>query len=606
MPEPAVESTQPTRSRARAVANAAALIWLFLPAVVIARGASSLIDIRMDIIRWLIGILAFVTVLAVVLPLVGRIAGYVILAVLAVYCTLCTLLAAYRAWMHERLDVAFVISWPAAALKTFWIEAGPLRAVLIAVALVVIAALFGWSLRTLAGVDRVGLSRSRGIIVAVVFIVALASVGGTHATLMQEYETFALTAEPLPPPLVFDYSPFDLAGATDNVVFLQEESINAIAMNGERVVDGHAFNGDYLPGTRDVARHGILFPYFWAHDIVTHRAQETILCGSVRNFRHEYVDTQSPRTTPCMPELFKKAGYRTIFLSAYEDGTFYHTDAFMNRIGFDELHFADFMRDDDPRSVWGFDEAPYYKRALAYIRKRFRPDEKLFIYIATSANHAGFARGPERETIYYTLPVEKQLTQYLWSARKQDAALSDFYADYRSTVSTWKPTHLFIVADHSFPLGMYGRSMPQSGVSVDNFLTMCMYVPPESRAGEYAVGTKMEHLFGQSDLMPTLSELLTHKPRQNSIVPFMKREPAAAGAPYEPCYVMTQPYGGGFVFIARGRKGYVYGNVANTITTFDLLENPTRQVATNVERDVSYAHFEAKYGCRRYHRHARS
>ncbi|MEA2569200.1 MAG: hypothetical protein QOI24_1201 [Acidobacteriota bacterium] len=576
----------------------AAAVWLFLPSALVAAAGADAAELRLGVMRWFVTTFLFLILLSLLRRYVGRVAWILLLSAWSLYATLCILLAAYQAQFGSPIDIGFVLASPIDSLRTLLVETGNFGALLVLAGLLALMFLNGASLSQLAASTDDQTSRLAAVAALVLLLPAFFYLGAPHKMLLAEYALSSLSAPIDVPPILTDYSKFDLRGAGENVVLTQLESLNAIAVNGELAVNGHLWNGNYLPGTTQLRPRSIYFPYLWAHDVFTNHGQQSLLCGVIRNFDPAYY-RQSEPLGPCLPELFRRAGYKTVFLSSYPDGRFYNTDAFMKGVGFEDIRFADFMQPGDPVTAWGSPEKIFLRRAYDYLHSHYKPDEKLFIYLAMCAHHAGFTRSAADDRSWFTDTSEKQISAYLASAQLQDASLVDLYNLNEQFSSGGRPTHLIVVPDHGFPLGLYGARMPQQGATIDNFLTTCLYIPPDSRRAEFAEGSRVEQIFGQSDLVPTIAELVTHKPHQNSFVPFIRTKPAPAEN-YEPCQVMTQPYSGGFVSVAHGLRTYLYSMQQHTITAYEIQLHPIRQRELWVRRHVRFRDFEAEYGCRRY------
>lgn len=517
---------------------------------------------------------------------------------LGVYCVPCVTLAVVRvrpyiAWR----DIEFVLAAPGDSARTFLEMSGPAGIIAAVVAVVLAALPFSASI---AAVGR-ELERSAwpaplllGITLSLAATFTL--IGAPHARLSKYPKEYIAAGGIMP---VVAKQPRLRFTRGESVFIVQMESVNGLLMNGDYVVDGKTLTGNFLPGMQRLAPRGISIPYFWGHDILTHRGQQAILCGAVRNLHVPYFDEAVPRTTDCLPELFRREGYRTVFLSNYWDGSFSGIETFMKRIGFRDLHFADFMKPNDPVSVWGFDERAFFTRAFDYLESRYGRDEKLFVYLAISSHHAGFTRERGSDLKWFlTADRHKRISQYLESARIQDESLLTFYQRFQRF--TGGNAHAFFVADHGFPLGLYGGTMPGHGSTIDNYLTPFLYLPPAGRASEFALGRKLDDVvYAQSDLLPTIAELLTEQPHQNSMVPFMKREPAVR-ADYEPCQVMVQPLDDRVIIIARGKNVYEYSGVTYKLREYRLTTKPVRQVLVSQRDNVTFAEFDRAYGCKRY------
>ena len=579
-----------------------AVVWLFLPSILVAAAGTDTKELRHGVASWFIATLVFVLLFSLAKRFVGRIPWLILLSAYAVYTLLCVVLAWYQYKFGLPLDVGFVLSSPANSLRTFLVEARVIGTIIVVGLLCAILVAYGASM-SVAARQAVLDTKSwwAGTAMLLALMPAMFYVGGPHSLLLPEYALNPRQFEIRIPSIVPDYSAFDLSGAHESVVITQLESVNALAVNGELVADGRAYPGNYLPGTTQLRSRGVFFPHFWNHGVFTHHGQQAILCGVVQHFPMGfYQPTQS--SPPCLPELFRRAGYKTVFLSSYPEGGFFNTDRFMSRIGFEDVRFADFMQPQDQRAVWGYAEKTFFQRAYAYLNRRYKPEEKLFVYFALCAHHAGFSRDIDHDHVWFTAPPQTQVEQYLASAKIQDASLVDLYK-LNEEFARRRPTHLIVVPDHSYPMGLYGSRMAQVGASIDNFLTTFFYIPPDGRMPEFAVGSTVEQLYGQADIIPTVAELVTHRARPNSFVPAMKRD-AERRTDYEPCQVMTQLFGGGYLYVAHGMTAFQYNVQKHTVTQYALQLHPMRQRQLAVRRNVLYKDFESQYGCQRYQRAA--
>jgi hypothetical protein len=170
---------------------------------------------------------------------------------------------------------------------------------------------------------------------------------------------------------------------------------------------------------------------------------------------------------------------------------------------------------------------------------------------------------------------DKFAQRYLNSFSSQDYCLSRFFErvePYRDKV------HIILVADHSWPVGLYGGVDAQRGASTEHFLIPMLYLPPRDQADKYRHNVKItEPIVGQSDIPSTVLELLSGKPQGNSFAPLLKKygkdEKTQPPLPetYDDCQVLTQPYDGGIVTVVRkderviyklGGRGYVRTKIA--------------------------------------------
>lgn len=515
-------------------------------------------------------------------------------AAAGVYAVGCVALALFQLGSPLGLDADFALASPSDSLKTLVRMIGWPAAVLSAVAVAGIVAAFAASLKVFAAPLATSPRRRRASAVTLIALVAgVAFIGLPHPYLRTPVSARGgIDIRPAVPP-----SLNPAITRNESVFLVQLESVNALIASDAYVLKGRAVPSDPLTSMRYLAKKGIFFPHFWGPTVLTHRAQETILCGAVRNVHAPFFDQLIPWDGRCLPAMLREAGYKTVFLSSFPDQAFGMTGRFMKRAGFDDIHFADFMKPGDPLTRWGYDEHAFFTRAFEYLRTRYEPDEKLFVYFAVCAHHYGFTRYAKTDANFLLGDEDRRIALYLSSQKVQDESLLTF--DRLSRDFAGGNAHVLYVPDHSIPLGLYGARAPSLGASIDNFVTTFLYVPPESRAAEFALGRTVDEVYAQTDLIPTIAELLSDRPQANSLVPFLRRD-APARYDYERCHVMTQPYAGKHLLVARGDAAYEYHVAMQTLREFRIRHRPMRQELVRETEGVSYEEFERRYGCRRY------
>lgn len=386
----------------------------------------------------------------------------------------------------------------------------------------------------------------------------------------------------------------------ESVFMLQYESGNALALNGRAVVDGTHYSDFYLPVLRSITeRDGIFLPYMWGGGVQTNRGQATILCGIVNDLGDAFSYSPEEITTPCLPEILRKAGYRTVFLSAFWDGGFANTEDFMKKVGFDDVIFAtDLMEEGDPKNSWAYDDCAFYDRVFEYLRKNYPDPRKLFVYVSVGMNHIPF-NPQERYAALHPFPNPSTfIEEYIDSAVEQDHCTARFYEQFQRY--TDERTHLFVLPDHSWPIGINGNTYNERNAYNDNFLIFAAYIPPRARRGEFRIGEQEEGIYGQSDIIPTIFDLLNEKSEQNSFAFALRQGEPRDGAPYEDCHVLAQPYGGAEVAVVRGNEKVIYSVSDHSLISFDLQEDFLEQDPRVIAEDLSYNAFLQAYSCERY------
>ena len=568
-----------------------AVLIVYWPAVPMAVAvADADLPPRAMLLSWSLFVLAAMAAAGFAATL-GRLLVVLVSALLSVYCTLCTALALYRLYTHQWLDLALLTAVPADTLATARLFLGTGTLAAGAAILLAHAAIYTFALTAIAAAAAAEpRARVKTGIATVVLAASLAFTGTPHRDLLIDYSMARRTAGIRP---LVDRTRYAVAPA-EAVFLIQLESLNALAVNREYDIP----TPDGMPVMRALAAEGILLPHMWNHDVQTHRAQQGFLCGAVRNLGMNWFLDQVPFDGDCLPALFRKAGYKTVFLKGVADPHFAGADETMPRIGYSDVRFArDLMHPGDRYDLWGVEERTFFARAFEYLRKTYKPGERLFVHIAVSAHHVGFSRSGKNDADWFRAPHEEQVREYVASAQQQDLALATL--EPLLDELTGGNAHVFIFGDHSYPAGLYGSTQPHIGATIDNFVTPMLYLPPRSRAGEFALGRTIEALHGQSDLLPTLVELTTRRPQPNSLVPFLLRTPPPRFV-YEPCHVMTQPFGYRAVATAHGDRLDVYGFADRCIETFELTHGPLRQKSRGRTCGVAFEEYERRTLCGRY------
>lgn len=583
--QPPPASTEP--SRLRSILAATMLLWPVFPMALALAEA----DIRpwTMLVSWCAFVAATVIVLGFLRNVAGKAAAFGVGIAVSVYCTLCTALAFYRLFTHEWLDLTLLVAMPEDSFDTVraFIGDGGIAALL--ALLLAHAAIYNFGAMAVATVLRVDRRAPvKAFMGAAILLPCVALTGTPHRDLLVDWD--AAGSKPIMDPAVYTIAP------AEHVFLIQLESLNALAVNGEYEVGGKRMDVDGMPVMRRLASEGILFTHIWSPDVQTHRVQQSFLCGALRNLNMAPFFEQIPLEENCLPYLFRRAGYKTVFLKGVEKPSFANANKIMPILGYEDIRFGEIMQPGDTDHIWGYEEEIYFRRAIEYLERTYRNGERLFVHIAVSAHHVSFSR-TSINYHWFTEPRAQQFAEYVASAKEQDAALASLHE--RINRYTGGNAHVFIFGDHSYPVGLYGSTQPQVGATVDNFVTPMLYLPPRARASEFAVGRTINTLHGQTDLAATIAELTSRTPHPNSLVPFMLRTPPAR-FDYERCHVMTQPFGYRTVMIAHGETAYAYSFATRCTETLRLTYDPLRQKPVARECDVHLEDFERRYMCARY------
>lgn len=382
----------------------------------------------------------------------------------------------------------------------------------------------------------------------------------------------------------------------ENFFILQLESGNAMAVNGNLTINGTVYDETYNPGMREIAKDGIYFPYFWGNTIQTNRAQETILCGITNNLgkAFSYNLDEIPRNNTCLPSILSKMNYTTAFFRS-DELQFANTGRLMNIVGMNELHYDDIMQEGDLKFRWGYDDCTFYKRAFEYLKKKYPNPERLFIYFEVSSHHMMFDPIKEYEFVFKFNPSVNFIEKYLNSFLMQDYCTEKFYEEFKNYSS--QNSHLLILPDHSWPVGTHGNNLNSKGANNENFLVPLVYIPPGNKKNEFKIGKEEHEIFSETDIIPTIFDLLNGQSYQNSFAFALRGENKKM---YENCHILIQPYDNPQVVIVNESTKYIYSVTDHKVIAYDLTEDWYEQHPIPVAEDLSYEDFANNYFCKRF------
>ncbi len=391
------------------------------------------------------------------------------------------------------------------------------------------------------------------------------------------------------------------------VFIVQLESGNALALSGKATPNAGLSAAQLMPTLLKASEEGVFVPFMWGSSMQTHRGQGAILCSAVMDI---YAGISMGDAIPkgCLPQKLASDGYRTVFLSAHPDPNFAHTQRFMEGIGFQETHFADKMKRGDTKYEWGYDDCDFYDAYFDFLEKKYGEamNGNFMVYFTVSAAHDTFEPKKKYSQFMPFEPVFGFAQKYLNSFASQDHCLSRFLErvePYR------EKAHIIIVADHSWPLGVSGNVNSEKGATTDNFLIPFVYLPPRGQKDAFRSNvTITKPMLGQVDIYPTLLELLSGKPYDNSFAALLHKgkDGAEPQLPpdYDDCQVMSQPYDGSQVVVVRGKDKVSYKLSTHTfvkgVLPDDLIEPIVEKGALGGTKDFKYRSFLETYMCERF------
>ena len=523
----------------------------------------------------------------------------VIPPLIATYYFLLFVVLVYKRFLGLDLDPLFIYDFRNGAFSTLRQIFGLTYTLLILVSLIGFwfALILFW--KKLA--DRLSLTHlsffgALTVIFALPVLIVISEKEMVIRPLIQTVENITSIRNTIPP--VFPKTPALQPSTSDNVFILQLDSINGMAANGMLTVGGTLYDGNYIPHMREIAsRDGIYFPLLWSNETNTNRAQEVILCGIVGNIGTAFSNRLQDMTLDCLPTILSRAGYTPIVFRS-DDLQFENEGSLFQKMGFKEIHYEDIMKEGDTKYGMIYDDCTFYERAFEYLNKHYSQKEKLFVYIEVSSHHVPFDLSKPQYDHLHPFPAPaNQFENFLNSMMEQDYCVQTYYEHYMQ----YSPanTHLFMLADHSWPMliGEYTDDIYLSA-SPERLLTSMVYVPPAQQKENFRVGSIENRKFGQDDLIPTILELLSNTPHQNSIV-FALRKDAATNN-YDPCHLLTQAYHWSHLAITRGQNEYFKYNVeTQNLYYSDLSKSMFLDDVHLARNNLSFRDFMDQYYCAR-------
>lgn len=323
-----------------------------------------------------------------------------------------------------------------------------------------------------------------------------------------------------PFPLAFEGADrTDLPKADESLIVVQLESVNSAVI----------FDGDPipLPALEKVAQMGgVWIPHIWANHFGTHLGMSSILCGTSGIMSARFVLPADGG--PCMPERFRRAGFRTAFFYSFRDAEFYHIKDHVKTLGFDEFHYgSNLMRPEDPLFEWGYEDCRFYDRALENMKgSGLDVEKKAFVYLSVHMNHVPFSN--HLAVSHPFEPARDFREKYLNSAYEQEICLGRFLEKVEALGRD--DLNVLVVGDHGFPVDSKWEVY-------DGFATSLYFIPAKRRQAEFKTGPRADALVGQDQIVNTMLELFGAPRVSSSFLWLLKGEDQPAD--YRSCVFLS-------------------------------------------------------------------
>jgi phosphoglycerol transferase MdoB-like AlkP superfamily enzyme len=271
----------------------------------------------------------------------------------------------------------------------------------------------------------------------------------------------------------------------------------------------------------------------------------------------------------------------------------------MKRVGFEKVLNKEIMKNGDRKYKWGYDDCTFYTRSFDYLEENHSPEKPLLVFFEVSVHHSPWEGYEEYKFTHKFDKPSNFMERYLNSALQQDYCISVFYEKFKKS-SFATDTHLFIMSDTSQPVGLHGSVHLKQNAFNENYLTPFAYIPPKNSENQYQVGKEVRNLYSQTDVIPTIFELLEGNAFQNSFASVLRKQEGTSESPYEECHVLTQPYGGGQIAVAKEDWKYVYFVADKKVEIWDMDDLLELDEPFNVLENISYEDFFDEYYCERF------
>jgi hypothetical protein len=356
----------------------------------------------------------------------------------------------------------------------------------------------------------------------------------------------------------------------DTIIFVQQESLSDLLVSP-----------NVTPQLLNASRDGLLFRKLYGNSIQSERGYECILCGAPPSAEGDLVNDYTDeviKKLPCLPRVFKELGYRPLlFYSGNPNPRVTHL---FDLIGFEKIFADDIMKPGDVQYNWGYREDTFFARVDEYLQKHYK-NEKLFIFITASAsNHTPFKVLDNKLLDKIPFPQPTKFEENLSNTTfVQDAYLGVLYDIFKKHYAL--RGSLLAVSDHSWPIPIHKHNIyNERGAFEENFLISMLFVPPESRRGDFSIGSTVSQRFSQMDIVPTVLDLIGMKQDYmlgESFAPWLLASQRSERLGPRKTKISVQPYGGGCISVIQFPKKYLFDVLGRNVKVFDLKNDPREQ-----------------------------
>lgn len=375
-----------------------------------------------------------------------------------------------------------------------------------------------------------------------------------------------------------------------DIYFIHLESLNNEFVNDKITPELIKYSDDY----------GVRFSNFFSNTIQTLRAEESILCAMPPSLNRYLNNTYDVTKLVCLPEIFNKFGYQTMFFKSYNlDST--GTGNFMKKIGFSEVHNEDIMKEGDENLEWGYREDIFYSRVLEYLEKDNSPNK--FIYIAVSStNHYPFDTSHFDGQLPFMIEDQSVQDNFIKKLSNSSYVQDSYFGQLMDKlVKDKKKKYIFIYSDNAWPIGIHENNFYNESMAYkENFSIPLIFISIGD--DNFKKSKIIEDSYSQIDIFNTILDLFDIKVKKNYLGDsfynrLIEGVDVQDGNDRNRCILSIQPFSDKFFSFIKNNIHYIYNIYTKEFIYYDLKKdinelNP--QVAYNFEEIYRYCTFFEK------------
>lgn len=351
-----------------------------------------------------------------------------------------------------------------------------------------------------------------------------------------------------------------------NIILVCLESCNGLLI--EKKTDHGKF---ITPFFNSLIPSGVYIEHFYGNSVQTARGFFTLLTGVPAGFLGKETTLMPELRFRGLPAILSDYGYSTLFMKAYHDLSYDNTGTFMKAAGFHTvLSMTEDMLTEEEKEMcwgWGLQDDIFYRKCFSILdslheKQLAENNEKpFFLTTFNVSNHMMFQDIPDTQKyLYPDADAEDFYENYRNSMFLSDSCLRELFAQLNSR--NWlQNTIIIIVGDHSFPSGIHSQKN-EKGAWEDNFRTPFLVI----WKSHLAPSRLSQHAYSQTDLIPTIFDLLDIKPAHHSVGKSIfdegPRDPVMLSQPYDGIYLVSIQYPFKLVKRLRGNSLQLF-NVEN-------------------------------------------